>query len=203
MRLTNGSPLGSSLLLPVDTVNCVAKLKVPLAVMLESAVAYVVANLLLEVDLARGVSEKQSTRAPPPASLLGGCQPSRVVDFDSPLRHVVPSQHRYKIAIACSGVWWLAFSAYSFKGLRNPAGETLPESAEACCSCWAYFALSWKSAYQTLKEIKKFPKTFKFILLWFFYSDGVRCAFWRRRTIALEDAIGIHNVARVVKPGHE
>jgi hypothetical protein len=28
MRVTNGIPLGSSLLLPVDTVNCVATLKV-------------------------------------------------------------------------------------------------------------------------------------------------------------------------------
>jgi len=90
-----------------------------------------------------------------------------------PLAFFLESNLMYKIAIAMSGVWWLVFQMYTFKHLRSRPGPPLPVEYEGgCCTCWDYFSFSWKSTANTLKDIRKVPQTFKFILLWFVFSDG-------------------------------
>lgn len=90
-----------------------------------------------------------------------------------PIAFALESKMTYKVAIAMSGVWWLIFQMYTFKHLRTRPGPPLPAEYEGgCCSCWDYFAFSWKQCGKTLKDMQKVPQTFKFILFWFVFSDG-------------------------------
>ena len=71
-----------------------------------------------------------------------------------------------RVALVLCGVWWLAFSCYTFAHLKKRPGPPLPDEA------WSYLTFSWSQTWVTLKEIYRLPTTFKFIVLWFLMSDG-------------------------------
>eukprot|EP00039_Didymoeca_costata_P009133 m.120877 g.120877 ORF g.120877 m.120877 type:complete len:666 (+) comp14374_c2_seq1:79-2076(+) len=72
----------------------------------------------------------------------------------------------FRINVALAGVWWFVFSLYTFKNLENRPGQPLPAEAKT------YIGWSWYQTYLTVRRMFELPVTFKFIVLWFFYSDG-------------------------------
>lgn len=85
----------------------------------------------------------------------------------------LPPVEAYTVIIIVSGIWWLCWSMYTFKHLKHRPGPPIPESAHKCCSCWTFVAFSFSGAKATFSRMRKLPNTFKFVVLWFFYSDGV------------------------------
>ncbi len=80
----------------------------------------------------------------------------------------VPGDLAVRINLASAGLWWLGFSFITWARLRSrhparplPAGET-------------YLSISFKQLGNTLREIKKFPETIKFLLAYFLYNDGIQ-----------------------------
>lgn len=73
-----------------------------------------------------------------------------------------------RINLASAGVWWLGFSFITWARLRSrgaaqqlPAGET-------------YLGVGFKQLGKTIREIKQFPETLKFLLAYFLYNDGIQ-----------------------------
>ncbi len=80
----------------------------------------------------------------------------------------VPTDLAVRINLASAGVWWIGFSFITWARLRSrrasrqlPAGET-------------YVSVGFKQLGHTLKEIKNFPETLKFLLAYFLYNDGIQ-----------------------------
>ncbi len=80
----------------------------------------------------------------------------------------VPTGLAVRINLASAGVWWLGFSFFTWSRLRSrharrqlPPGET-------------YVSIGFKQLFQTLREVKHFPETLKFLLAYFLYNDGIQ-----------------------------
>ncbi|MEJ5239991.1 MAG: MFS transporter [Anaerolineales bacterium] len=80
----------------------------------------------------------------------------------------VPTGLAVRINLASAGVWWLLFSNFTWSRLRPrharrplPPGET-------------YVSIGFKQLFQTLRELKHFPETLKFLLAYFLYNDGIQ-----------------------------
>lgn len=71
----------------------------------------------------------------------------------------------YRINILISGVWWLAFSGFTFAWLRPRPGPPLPKGE-------SYLLLPWKDLYTTFSRAKDLKHNFSFLVAWFIYSDG-------------------------------
>ena len=73
-----------------------------------------------------------------------------------------------RINLASAGVWWLVFSLFTWARLRSrhaprrlPPGET-------------YVSIGFKQLFKTLRQLKHYPETLKFLLAYFLYNDGVQ-----------------------------
>jgi len=80
----------------------------------------------------------------------------------------IPTGLAIRINLASAGAWWLVFSNFTWARLRSrhprrtlPPGET-------------YFSIGFKQLGQTLRELKHFPETLKFLLAYFLYNDGIQ-----------------------------
>jgi len=80
----------------------------------------------------------------------------------------IPTGLAIRINLASAGAWWLVFSNVTWARLRSrhprrtlPLGET-------------YFSIGFKQLGQTLRELKHFPETLKFLLAYFLYNDGIQ-----------------------------
>jgi UMF1 family MFS transporter len=80
----------------------------------------------------------------------------------------IPTGPAIRINLASAGAWWLVFSNVTWARLRSrhprrtlPPGET-------------YFSIGFKQLGQTLRELKHFPETLKFLLAYFLYNDGIQ-----------------------------
>ena len=80
----------------------------------------------------------------------------------------VPTELAIRINLASAGIWWLGFSFVTWKRLRSsgtsralPANET-------------YVRIGFKQLRKTVKEIRNFPETLKFLLAYFLYNDGIQ-----------------------------
>jgi UMF1 family MFS transporter len=80
----------------------------------------------------------------------------------------VPTSLAIRINLASAGVWWLLFSFVTWSRLRPrharkplPAGET-------------YASVGFRQLWQTLREIRSFPETLKFLGAFFLYNDGIQ-----------------------------
>ena len=80
----------------------------------------------------------------------------------------VPGDIAVRINLASAGLWWLGFSFITWTRIRSrkasralPAGET-------------YVSIGFKQLRQTLREVKHFPETLKFLLAYFLYNDGIQ-----------------------------
>jgi UMF1 family MFS transporter len=80
----------------------------------------------------------------------------------------VPSSLAVRINLASAGIWWLGFATITWARLRTrhraralPLGET-------------YLSISFKQLRNTLREVRNFPETLKFLLAYFLYNDGIQ-----------------------------
>lgn len=73
-----------------------------------------------------------------------------------------------RINLASAGVWWLTFSFFTWARLHpRHARRTLPKGA-------TYVGIGFKQLLQTLREIRHFPETLKFLGAYFLYNDGIQ-----------------------------
>jgi UMF1 family MFS transporter len=80
----------------------------------------------------------------------------------------IPTGLAIRINLASAGVWWLAFSFLTWARLHPrharrplPAGET-------------YTSIGFKQLSRTIKEVRHFPETLKFMGSYFLYNDGIQ-----------------------------
>ncbi len=73
-----------------------------------------------------------------------------------------------RINLASAGVWWLVFGYVSISRLRErgaqhqlPAGEN-------------YASIGFKQLGHTLREIRKYPMTLRYLLAYLLYNDGIQ-----------------------------
>lgn len=80
----------------------------------------------------------------------------------------VPTGLAIRINLASAGLWWLGFSFITWARLRTRrASRQLPEGT-------TYVKMGFKQLGHTLKEIKNFPETLKYLLAYFLYNDGIQ-----------------------------
>jgi len=80
----------------------------------------------------------------------------------------VPETIAIRINLASAGIWWLGFSFITWKRLRSRSAiRTLPTKE-------SYLKVGFKQLGKTIKEIKNFPETLKFLLAYFLYNDGIQ-----------------------------
>lgn len=80
----------------------------------------------------------------------------------------VPGGLAVRINMASAGLWWLGFSFITWSRLRRrKAARQLPEGT-------TYLKVGIKQLWQTLREIKNFPETLKYLVAYFLYNDGIQ-----------------------------
>ncbi|MBM3121918.1 MAG: MFS transporter [Chloroflexi bacterium] len=80
----------------------------------------------------------------------------------------VPTDLAVRINLASAGVWWLGWSLYTWTRLRaRHARRTLPPGE-------GYVSVGFRQLMGTLRELKHFPETLKFLLAYFLYNDGIQ-----------------------------
>ncbi len=80
----------------------------------------------------------------------------------------VPTGLAIRINLASAGLWWLGFSFFTWVRLRprHPAKKLPPNET--------YITVGFKQLRDTIKEIKHFPETLKFLVAYFLYNDGIQ-----------------------------
>ena len=73
-----------------------------------------------------------------------------------------------RLCLASAGVWWIGFSLITWSRLRpRHAARKKPEGQ-------SYVRVGFKQLWHTLKEMKSFPETLRFLLSYFLYNDGIQ-----------------------------
>lgn len=80
----------------------------------------------------------------------------------------ITTEMAVRISLASAGVWWAGFTIIPMLRLkrRRPLNK-LPEDA-------SILTFGFKQLYQTFKDAKKYPVTFRFLLAYLIYNDGVQ-----------------------------
>jgi UMF1 family MFS transporter len=95
----------------------------------------------------------------------------------------VPKDLAVRINLASAGVWWLTFAFFTWSRLRSRhAVKQLPEGA-------TYASIGFKQLWQTIKEMKNFPETLKFLVAYFLYNDGIQTVISVSSTFAVAPLI--------------
>ncbi|MFT3895059.1 MAG: MFS transporter [Anaerolineales bacterium] len=80
----------------------------------------------------------------------------------------IPSGLAVRINLASAGIWWLGFSFITWARIKpRHAVHVLPEGE-------TYIGIGFKQLGHTLREIKHFPETIKYLLAYFLYNDGIQ-----------------------------
>ena len=80
----------------------------------------------------------------------------------------VPKDLAIRINLASAGVWWLSFAFFTWMRLRpRHAAKQLPKGE-------TYTRAGFRQLWSTLKELKNFPETLKFLVAYFLYNDGIQ-----------------------------
>jgi len=80
----------------------------------------------------------------------------------------VPGGLAVRINLASAGVWWLGFSFLTWTRLRpRHAHRELPTNE-------SYVSVGFKQLSHTLRELKHFPETMRYLLAYFLYNDGIQ-----------------------------
>jgi len=80
----------------------------------------------------------------------------------------VPTELAIRINLASAGIWWLGFSFITWKRLRSRG------SSRALPANQTYIKVGFKQLGKTIKEIKNFPETLRFLVAYFIYNDGIQ-----------------------------
>ena len=80
----------------------------------------------------------------------------------------VPSGLAVRINLASAGIWWLGWSFFTWARLPlTRARRPLPEGQ-------TYLRVGFKQLRGTLREMRHFPETLKYLLAYFLYNDGIQ-----------------------------
>jgi UMF1 family MFS transporter len=80
----------------------------------------------------------------------------------------VPTSLAIRINLASAGVWWLSFSFITWARLRpRHSRRSLPVGE-------SYAEVGFRQLWRTIREIRQFPETLKFLAAFFFYNDGIQ-----------------------------
>jgi UMF1 family MFS transporter len=80
----------------------------------------------------------------------------------------VPQDLAVRINLASAGVWWLSFSFFTWARLRTRhAVKQLPKGE-------SYTRVGFRQLWSTVREMKNFPETLKYLLAYFLYNDGIQ-----------------------------
>ncbi len=80
----------------------------------------------------------------------------------------VPTGLAVRINLASAGVWWLGWSFFTWARLpRTHAQRPLPENE-------TYLRVGFRQLGTTLREMKHFPETLRYLLAYFLYNDGIQ-----------------------------
>jgi UMF1 family MFS transporter len=80
----------------------------------------------------------------------------------------VPKDLAVRINLASAGIWWLSFSFFTWARLRSRhAVKQLPKGE-------SYARVGFRQLWSTVKEMKNFPETLKYLLAYFLYNDGIQ-----------------------------
>jgi len=72
-----------------------------------------------------------------------------------------------RISLMSAGVWWAIFTIITVRGLRSlnrPVGAVGSQALTA----------GFKELKVTLKDVRKYPETLKFLIAYLFYNDGIQ-----------------------------
>jgi MFS transporter, UMF1 family len=108
----------------------------------------------------------------------------------------VPSDLAVRINLASAGVWWLSFSYFTWMRLRpRHAAKQLPKGE-------TYARAGFKQLWGTLKELRNFPQTLRFLLAYFLYNDGIQTVIAVASTFAaapiLRGGVGMSQTTLIV-----
>lgn len=80
----------------------------------------------------------------------------------------IPGDLAVRINLASAGIWWIGFSFFTWARLRpRHAIHVLPKGE-------TFVSVGFKQLGSTLREIKHFPETLKYLLAYFLYNDGIQ-----------------------------
>ncbi len=80
----------------------------------------------------------------------------------------IPKDLAVRVNLASAGIWWLTFSFFTWSRLRaRHAAKVLPKGE-------TYTRVGFRQLWSTIKEMKNFPETLKFLLAYFLYNDGIQ-----------------------------
>jgi MFS transporter, UMF1 family len=80
----------------------------------------------------------------------------------------VPTDLAVRINLASAGIWWLSFAFFTWMRLRaRHAVKKLPKGE-------TYARVGFRQLWGTIKEMKNFPETLKYLLAYFLYNDGIQ-----------------------------
>ncbi len=73
-----------------------------------------------------------------------------------------------RISIASAGVWWLVFGYFAIKALHERGAERQLPSGES------YLKVGFKQLGHTLREIRRYPMTVRYLIAYLLYNDGIQ-----------------------------
>jgi len=80
----------------------------------------------------------------------------------------IPKDLAVRINLASAGIWWLTFAFFTWTRLHpRHATKQLPQGE-------TYIRVGFKQLWGTIREMKNFPETLKFLLAYFLYNDGIQ-----------------------------
>jgi UMF1 family MFS transporter len=80
----------------------------------------------------------------------------------------IPKDLAVRINLASAGIWWLTFAFFTWVRLRmRQPVKQLPKNE-------TYIRVGFRQLWKTIKEMKNFPETLKFLLAYFLYNDGIQ-----------------------------
>jgi len=80
----------------------------------------------------------------------------------------VPGDLAVRINLASAGLWWIGFAFITWSRLRSRhAARALPPGE-------TYISISFKQLGETIRQVRNFPETLKFLLAYFLYNDGIQ-----------------------------
>jgi UMF1 family MFS transporter len=72
-----------------------------------------------------------------------------------------------RISLMSAGIWWALFTIVTVRGLRSlnrPVGAVGSQA----------ITIGFKELKTTIKDIRKYPETLKFLIAYLFYNDGIQ-----------------------------
>ncbi len=80
----------------------------------------------------------------------------------------IPKDLAIRVNLASAGIWWLTFSFFTWARLHpRHARRQLPPNE-------TYTSAGFKQLWHTIRELRHFPETLKFLGAYFLYNDGIQ-----------------------------